>query len=528
MSSTNSNHGPSSPSPPTASAASLVALSTIQSLPKEMRNLIAGGLAGMIAKSVVAPIDRIKILYQVTSTHFRLRDVPSVALSIIEKEGLGALWKGNMATMIRVFPYSGIQFMVFDYCKSHFLGEQKRNGRLQQHPHAGNDVRSSGHGSMTSSISTDTNSTTTLSHRGTIAREATEPHRSSKNNNKQQHQQRLEFGKGAGLTPVESLISGMIAGTISVLCTYPLDLARAQLAVLRKKKKPILLPSKDVNIAATTARTAARQSSSGRHGIGYVLSSTIQRNGIWGLYRGITPTILGILPYSGIAFTINEQAKRQITHMTHREPTTIERLQCGALSGLFAQTLAYPLEVTRRRMQTIGIVPTSGSESAAVNFAGVGASSSTVTSTVNATAASVSVGMEMQPPSSQQQSRAVGQSIVESTGSNLHTTRPQQQPYNQPPRTQPPSMIATMKHLFEEQGTRGFYKGVSMNWVKGPIAFSISFTAFDTIQGWIEPEHVSIDEVDDDRRREEEEKEKRRGQLSAKMNIARRLTNNDE
>ncbi|KAL3763518.1 hypothetical protein ACHAWU_009202 [Discostella pseudostelligera] len=542
MSSTNNSHGAPSPPPPIASSASLLALSTIQSLPKEMRNLIAGGLAGMIAKSVVAPIDRIKILYQVTATRFRLRDVPSVAISIIEKEGLEALWKGNMATMIRVFPYSGIQFMVFDYCKSHFLGEQKRNSRLQQHQHAGNDVRSGGHGSsMTSSISTDINSTTTLSHRGTIAREATEPHRNSKNNNKQQQQQRkrLEFGKGAGLTPVESLISGMIAGTISVLCTYPLDLARAQLAVLRKKKKkkkPILLPSNDVNAAAATTTTttasttaAARQSSSGRHGIGYVLSSTIQRNGIWGLYRGITPTILGILPYSGIAFTINEQAKRQITHMTHREPTTIERLQCGALSGLFAQTLAYPLEVTRRRMQTIGIVPTSGSESAAVNFAGVGAASTatTATSTASATAASLSVDMELQQ-TSQQQSRAVGQSIVESTGSNLHTTRPQQ-PTPTPPPTQPPSMISTMKHLFEEQGIRGFYKGVSMNWVKGPIAFSISFTAFDTIQGWIEPEHnVSIDEVDDDRRSEEEEKEKRRGQLSAKMNITRRLTNNDE
>lgn len=41
---------------------------------------------------------------------------------------------------------------------------------------------------------------------------------------------------------------------------------------------------------------------------------------------------------------------------------------CGALSGLFAQTLAYPLEITRRRMQTIGIVPTSGSESALLIF----------------------------------------------------------------------------------------------------------------------------------------------------------------
>ena len=102
------NKSGSSPTP----AVELPLLSTIQSLPKEIRNLLAGGIAGMIAKSFVAPIDRIKILYQVTSAQFRLRDVPKVAYSIIETEGTAALWKGNTATMIRVFPYSGIQFIL--------------------------------------------------------------------------------------------------------------------------------------------------------------------------------------------------------------------------------------------------------------------------------------------------------------------------------------------------------------------------------------------------------------------------------
>ena len=44
-----------------------------------------------------------------------------MAFSIVEKEGWPALWKGNTATMMRVFPYSGIQFMVFDYCKGHMI-----------------------------------------------------------------------------------------------------------------------------------------------------------------------------------------------------------------------------------------------------------------------------------------------------------------------------------------------------------------------------------------------------------------------
>ena len=95
--------------------------------PKEIRNIIAGGLAGMIAKSIVAPFDRIKILYQVSSAEFHIWALPSIAKKIVEREGLKALWKGNTATLIRVFPYSGIQFMVFDRCKTFLLREQEMN-----------------------------------------------------------------------------------------------------------------------------------------------------------------------------------------------------------------------------------------------------------------------------------------------------------------------------------------------------------------------------------------------------------------
>ena len=171
----------------------------LQSLPREARNLLAGGLAGMLAKTAVAPVDRIKILYQVTSARFRLRDVPSVARTIIEKEGFGALWKGNTATMIRVFPYSGIQFMVFDYCKGHFLGEQKLRDqrRMMQQQREREQQRRVG-----------------------VADDGSR-------------------GKKGGLTPVESMQAGMIAGLVSALLTYPLDMARAQLAVLRREKRTV-------------------------------------------------------------------------------------------------------------------------------------------------------------------------------------------------------------------------------------------------------------------------------------------------
>lgn len=136
--------------------------------------------------------------------------------------------------------------------------------------------------------------------------------------------------------------------------------------------------------------------------------------------------MLGILPYAGIAFTLNEQGKRKILNMTGREPTTVQKMQCGAISGLFAQTLTYPLEVTRRRMQTMGVA--SGKDGA-VGSLGLGHAA-------------------------------------------LH----------QPSK---PTMMWTIREVLHEQGVRGLFKGVTLNWMKGPVAFSISFTTFDIVQGWL-------------------------------------------
>jgi hypothetical protein len=46
----------------------------------------------------------------------------------------------------------------------------------------------------------------------------------------------------------------------------------------------------------------------------------------------------------------------------------------------------------------------------------------------------------------------------------------------------PPSIGKIIRDLYQEQGLRGFFKGVTMNWMRGPIAFSISFTAYETVQ----------------------------------------------
>lgn len=82
------------------------------------RTFVSGGLAGCVAKTLVAPIDRVKILLQVHSSHYDGFGVFESFFRIYQKEGLLALYKGNGAQMIRIFPYAAMQFTSYETFKS--------------------------------------------------------------------------------------------------------------------------------------------------------------------------------------------------------------------------------------------------------------------------------------------------------------------------------------------------------------------------------------------------------------------------
>lgn len=227
------------------------------------KQLLCGGIAGCVAKTSIAPLERVKILFQVNSPNYPYTGVMSTLTRILTREGLNGLYKGNMSSIARVFPYAAIQFASFDFYKFLF-------------------TRSDQAISMTGNF-----------------------------------------------------WAGAMAGATAVVFTYPLDMTRARLAVqVHNTQYKGLLDAL------------------------YVMWT--KEGGIRALYRGMGPTMVGIFPYAGINFLSYDTLKYLYTSRKgapegdHSIPT-LYRLAFGSFAGLIGQTVTYPLDVVRRRMQINGL-----------------------------------------------------------------------------------------------------------------------------------------------------------------------------
>ena len=82
-------------------------------------NFLAGGLSGIVAKTVCAPIERVKLLIQTDFENEKIgeryKGIWDCFSRCIKEEGVLSLWRGNGVNVIRYFPTQALNFSFKDY-----------------------------------------------------------------------------------------------------------------------------------------------------------------------------------------------------------------------------------------------------------------------------------------------------------------------------------------------------------------------------------------------------------------------------
>lgn len=220
-------------------------------------DLIAGGTAGAISRSAVAPLERLKIMYMCGGSMVRDVGVVASLRNILRDEGLKGFFRGNGANVIRIVPFTATQFASYHLLRS---------------------VVTDGHSNTISSTN--------------------------------------------------KFWCGVVSGVLATCLTYPLDFIRCRLSMQTNNHHVY-------------------------KGMWDGLTTVARTEGFLRLYNGLIPTLVGIIPYSGIQLSMYDIVRTAICG-ENEQPTAYQAFFMGALAGVVAQTVSFPIELIRRRMQVRG------------------------------------------------------------------------------------------------------------------------------------------------------------------------------
>ena len=89
-------------------------------------DFLVGGISAAVSKTVVAPIERVKLLLQVQDANPNMaadqkyNGLGDCFSRVMKEQGLGAFWRGNLANVIRYFPTQALNFACKDKYKEIF------------------------------------------------------------------------------------------------------------------------------------------------------------------------------------------------------------------------------------------------------------------------------------------------------------------------------------------------------------------------------------------------------------------------
>lgn len=297
-----------------------------------VRSGLAGGILGSVAKTFIAPMDRIKILFQTSNPEFLQYRGLFLGLfragrKIWANDGFLGLFQGHLVTLLRIFPYAAVKFVAYEQIRSMLIPNDSYETAVRRFM-AGSLL---GLASVFCTYPLDlirvrlAFETRTLHH--------APPHH--------QHDYFTQHHRGR---------LWLIIRQVYLEHPPQKDTDPRWLKFMRRKTPQVLVP-------------------------------------LLNFYRGFGPTVLGMIPYAGVSFYTHDlihdvfrlkylaryllaqlyPSGTKVVRRSKREENVSSRdlrvplrayaqLVAGGLAGMCSQTAAYPFEVIRRRMQVGGAV----------------------------------------------------------------------------------------------------------------------------------------------------------------------------
>ncbi|KAJ4826574.1 hypothetical protein Tsubulata_108524, partial [Turnera subulata] len=272
-----------------------------------LRRLISGGIAGAISRTAVAPLETIRTHLMVGSSGHTTKEVFK---EIMKTDGWTGLFRGNLVNVIRVAPSKAIELFVYDTVNKNLSPKPGDQLKLPVPP----SLVAGACAGVSSTICTYP--LELIKTRLTIQRDAynglldaflkilreegpAELYRGlvpsligvipyAATNYFAYDTLRKAYRKifkQEKIGNIETLLIGSAAGAISSTATFPLEVARKQMQVGAVSG----LVYKDVL---------------------HALASILERDGIQGLYKGLGPSCVKLVPAAGISFMCYEACKR--------------------------------------------------------------------------------------------------------------------------------------------------------------------------------------------------------------------------
>ncbi|XP_038596404.1 calcium-binding mitochondrial carrier protein SCaMC-3 [Tachyglossus aculeatus] len=274
------------------------------------KQLVAGAVAGAVSRTGTAPLDRLKVFMQVHASKTNQLNVLGGLRNMIREGGICSLWRGNGINVLKIAPESAIKFMAYEQIKRAIRGQQETL-RVQERFVAGSLAGATAQTIIYPMEVLKTRLTLRRTGqysglrdcaRQILQREGPQAfykgylpnvlgiipyagidlavYETLKNRWLQQYSQ-----NSADPGILVLLACGTISSTCGQIASYPLALVRTRMQ------------------AQASIEGAPQLTMLG------LFRHILSREGIWGLYRGIAPNFMKVIPAVSISYVVYENMK---------------------------------------------------------------------------------------------------------------------------------------------------------------------------------------------------------------------------